>query len=162
VVLFIHMVRMGNYGPALLPLALLGAVLGFLPFNVHPARIFMGSGAVTLGYLIGALSLVASARVATISLVMVVPIVDGAWQVLNRWRHGRSMNEGDRGHLHFRLYDLGMSQRQVMLLYWGVCALFGAMALLITSRVYKLVAIVGVSALAVAALAILSRREPEG
>jgi hypothetical protein len=54
-----------------------------------------------------------------------------------------------------------MSQRQVVLLYWGVCALFGAMALLITSRVYKLVAIVGVSALSVAALAILSRREPE-
>ena len=162
VVLFIHMVRMGNYGPALLPLALLGAVLGFLPFNVHPARIFMGSGAVTLGYLIGALSLVAGARVATISLVMVIPIVDGAWQVLNRWRHGRSMNEGDRGHLHLRLYDLGMSQRQVVLLYWGVCALFGAMALLITSRVYKLVAIVGVSALAAAALAILSRRDEPG
>lgn len=158
IVLFVHMIRVGQYGPALLPLALLGTMLGFLPFNFSPAKIFLGSGAVTLGYIIGTLSLVGGARVATVLLVMGIPIVDVAWQIFNRWRHGRSMNEGDRGHLHFRLYDLGMSQRQVVSLYWGFCALFGALALLVSSRMYKLIAIVGLGALVFAVLAFLSTK----
>lgn len=159
-VLFVHMLRMGQYGPALLPLALLGTMVGFLPFNFSPARIFLGSGAVTLGYLIGTLSLVAGARVATVLLVLGIPIVDVAWQIFNRWRHGHSMNVGDRGHLHYRLYDLGMSQRGVVLLYWTFCALFGALALLVSSRIYKLIAIAILGALVFATLAALSRPKP--
>ena len=158
-VLLIHMLRVGQYGPALLPTALLGTVLGFLPFNFYPARIFLGSGAITLGYIVGTLSLVGGARVATVLLVMALPIVDVAWQILNRWRHGRSMNQGDRGHLHYRLYDLGMSQRQVVFLYWGMCTLFGALALLVSSRLYKLIAIAILGILAVVVLAMLSRRK---
>jgi len=158
IVLVIHMLRVGQYGPALLPLALLGSVLGFLPFNTHPARIFLGSGAISLGYLIGTLSLVGGARVATVLLVMGIPIVDVAWQILSRWRHGRSMNEGDRGHLHYRLYDLGMSQRCVVLLYWGFCAVFGAMALLVSSRLYKLIAILAMGISVTIILANLSQR----
>ena len=161
-VLFVHMLRVGQHGPALLPLALLGTMLGFLPFNFSPARIFLGSGAITLGYVIGTLSLVGGARVATVLLVMGIPIVDVAWQIFNRWRHGRSMNEGDRGHLHFRLYDLGMSQHQVVLLYWGFCAFFGALALLVSSRIYKLIAIAGLIALVFTVLALLSTRKGDG
>ena len=96
------------------------------------------------------------------SLVMGIPIVDVAWQIFNRWRHRRSMNEGDRGHLHFRLYDLGMSQRQVVFLYWGGCALFGGIALLVSSRLYKLIAIAGLGVLVVGVLALLSRRQEAG
>ena len=158
VVLFIHMVRVGQYSPAVLPLALLGTLLGFLPFNFSPARIFMGSGAITLGYVIGTLSLVGGARVATVLLVMGIPIVDVAWQIFNRWRHGRSMNAGDRGHLHFRLFDLGMSQRSVVLLYWGFCALFGILALLVSSRIYKLIALGVLGLLVFGLLTALSRR----
>jgi cbb3-type cytochrome oxidase subunit 3 len=118
----------------------------------------MGSGAVTLGFLIGTLSLVAGARVATVTLVMGIPIVDVAWQILYRWRHGRSMNEGDRGHLHFRLQDLGLPQSRVVLGYWFFCALLGALTFVVSSRLYKALAIVvlGVSVLGV--LAWLSRR----
>lgn len=158
IVLLVHMLRVGHYGPALLPAALLGTLLGFLPFNFHPARIFMGSGAVTLGYLIGTLSLVAGARVATVALVMGIPIVDVAWQILNRWRHGRSMNEGDRGHLHFRLQDLGLPQRKVVLVYWLFCALLGALALVVSSRLYKAIAILVLALSVVLTLAWLSRR----
>jgi UDP-GlcNAc:undecaprenyl-phosphate GlcNAc-1-phosphate transferase len=154
----IHMLRVGHYGPALLPTALLGTVLGFLPFNAFSAQVFLGSGAVTLGYLVGTLSLVGGARVATVLLVMGIPIVDVAWQILYRWQRGRSMSKGDRGHLHFRLYDLGMSQRQIVLLYWAICALFGAVALLVSSRLYKLFAIVGLGLLMVIVLGVLSRR----
>jgi len=158
-VLVVHMLRVGQYGPALLPLALLGTVLGFLPFNIGPARIFLGSGAITLGYLIGTLSLVAGARVATVLLVLGIPIVDVAWQIVNRWRHGRSMSDADRNHLHFRLYDLGMSQRQVVLLYWGFCAFFGVLALLVSSRIYKLIAIVAIGLLIFGLLTALSRKQ---
>jgi UDP-GlcNAc:undecaprenyl-phosphate GlcNAc-1-phosphate transferase len=157
IVLLVHMLRVGHYGPALLPMALLGTVLGFLPFNYHPAKIFLGSGATTLGYLVGTLALVGGARVATVLLVMSVPIVDVAWQILNRWRQGRSMNQGDRGHLHFRLYDMGMSQRQVVLLYWAFCATFGILAFLVTSSIYKLVAILGLGLSVILVLTVLSR-----
>ena len=161
-VVLIHMLRVGHYGPALLPMALLGTTLGFLPYNFYPARVFLGSGAITLGYIVGTLSLVGGARVATVLLVMGPPIVDVAWQILNRWQRGRSMSEGDRGHLHFRLYHLGMSQRQVVFLYWVFCALSGAAALLVSSRMYKLIVIVGLSILMIVVLALLSRRQNVG
>jgi UDP-GlcNAc:undecaprenyl-phosphate GlcNAc-1-phosphate transferase len=157
IVMTIHMLRVGQFGPALLPLALLGTVLGFMPYNL-PGRIFLGSGAVTLGYLIGALSLIAGARVATVSLVMGIPAVDVAWQIFDRWRRGRSMNHGDRGHLHLRLYDLGLAQWQVVLLYWAFCALFGVLALVVSPPLYKLIAIAGLGAIVVGVLALLSRR----
>ena len=157
IVLLVHMLRVGHYGPALLPAALLGTILGFLPFNFHPAKIFLGSGAITLGYLIGTLSLVAGARVATVLLVMGIPIVDVAWQIVNRWRHGRSMNEGDRGHLHYRLQDLGWSQPQIVLLYWAFCTSFGVLALLVSSRMLKLIAILGLALWVMVILALLSR-----
>jgi UDP-GlcNAc:undecaprenyl-phosphate GlcNAc-1-phosphate transferase len=158
IVLLVHMLRVGHYGPALLPAALLGTILGFMPFNYAPAKIFLGSGAITLGYLIGTLSLVAGARVATVLLVMGIPIVDVAWQIMNRWRHGRSMNEGDRGHLHYRLQDLGWSQRQIVFLYWAFCASCGALALLVSSRILKLITILCLAAWVMVLLTILSRR----
>jgi UDP-GlcNAc:undecaprenyl-phosphate GlcNAc-1-phosphate transferase len=162
VVLVVHMLRVGHYGPALLPMALIGAMLGFLPFNFYPAKIFLGSGAITLGYLIGTLSLVAGARVATVTLVMGIPIVDVIWQIQNRWRHGRSMSDGDRGHLHFRLQDLGWSQPQIVLLYWAFCALFGILALVVSSGLFKLVAIAGLGVWVTLTLAVLSRRTQTG
>jgi len=158
IVLVVHMLRVGQYGPALLPAALLGTLLGLLPFNFFPARIHMGSGAVTLGFLIGTLSLVAGARVATVTLVMGIPIVDVAWQILYRWRHGRSMNEGDRGHLHYRLQDLGLAQSRVVLGYWFFCALLGALTFVVSSRLYKALAIVALGVTVLLVLGWLSRR----
>ena len=128
-----------------------------MPYNL-PGRLFLGSGAVTLGYLIGTISLVAGARVATVSLVMGIPAVDVAWQIFDRWRRGRSMNYGDRGHLHFRLYDLGLAQWQVVLIYWGFCALFGVLALIVSPPIFKLVAIAGLGIMVFVVLALLSRR----
>ena len=158
-VLAIHMRSVGQPSVALLPLALLGALAGFLPYNVAPARIFLGSaGAFFLGYALGGLGLIAGGRVATALMVMGLPIVDVAWQIFDRWRHGRSMNEGDRGHLHYRLYDLGLSQWQVVAIYWGFCALFGALALLVSPPLYKLIAIAGLAAAVTVVLATLSRR----
>lgn len=138
-VLAIHMIQGQQYSVAPQAIALLGASLGFLVYNVHPARVFMGSnGAFMLGYLLAALGLIAGARVATVLMVMGLPIVDVAWTIVDRIRHGASPFQGDRHHLHYRLLDAGLSTRTIVLLYWGFCALFGALALLLSSRLYKL------------------------
>ena len=137
----IHSFRLGQKEIALYPLALAGSCLGFLCFNFHPARVFLGSaGTMTLGYALATLSILAPARVATALLVMAVPIADTAFQIYDRWRRGRSPMQGDRGHLHFRLLDLGLSERQIVVGYWAFCALFGVLALFLPS-IYKLPAL---------------------
>ena len=97
-VLFIHMLRLGQYSVSLLPLALLGCCLGFLRFNFSPARIFLGGGAYVLGFGVATLSIVSGAKVATALLVMWLPIVDLIWQVYSRWRRG-SRSHGRPGHI---------------------------------------------------------------
>lgn len=159
-VLAIHMHRTGQPSVAVLPLALLGATAGFLPYNFHPARVFMGStGAFFLGYAFGCLGIIAGARVATVLLVMGLPIVDVGWQIVDRARRRRSPGQADRGHLHFRLLDLGFSQRIIVLAYWAFCGLFGLLALTISSRIYKLLTLLMLGGLVVAVLLLLSRRQ---
>jgi hypothetical protein len=75
---------------------------------------------------------------ALLLLVLGIPIVDVAWLMISRLRAGQSIGQADRRHLHFRLLDVGLSQRQVVLLYYGYSILLGAAALLITSRMAKL------------------------
>lgn len=158
-VLAVHMHSVEQPSVALLPLALLGALLGFLPYNIAPSRVFLGSaGAFFLGYALSGLGLIAGGRVATVLLVMGLPIVDVAWQIFDRVRRRRSPARADRGHLHFRLLDLGLSERTIVLLYWGFCALFGVLALVVSSRLYKLLALVGIGVVVVVVLAWLSRK----
>ena len=153
--------RIGQLAVGLFPVAIVGACLGFLPWNFHPARIFMGTaGTMFLGYNLAAFSLIAPAKVATALLVLGIPILDVAWQIAVRVRHGRAPWLADRGHLHHRLYDLGFSQRHVVLLYYLFCALFGTMALVLTHRLYKLVALTVLGVLMLAVLALLTRRSP--
>lgn len=155
--LVIHMLREGQYSVALLPLALLGATLGFLPFNFHPAKIFLGSGSLVLGYAIATLGIAAGAKLALLLLVLSVPIVDVAWLMVSRLRAGQSYGQADRRHLHYRLLDLGLSQRQVVLLYYGYCVLLGATALLVSSRLLKLVTLIIMAIATLVLLAWLTR-----
>ncbi len=157
-VFFVHMLRTGQTSVALLPLALLGALLGFLPRNWYPAAIHLGSaGAYFLGFAVGGLSIIGGARAATALLVLGVPILDVAWQIFDRIRRGRSPGAGDRGHLHFRLADLGLPTQRIVALYYALSAAFGILALLIPSRLYKLLALVALGLVVVAVLAILTR-----
>lgn len=159
-VLAFHMYREGQHSVALLPLALLGATLGFLPYNFHPAKVFMGSsGSFFLGFAVGALGIMAGAKMATVLLVMGIPILDVAWLIFDRFRLGRSPLIGDRGHLHFRLLDLGLSQRQIVLLYYLFCSLFGFLALLISSRIYKFLALLILGAMTLLLLLFVSRKK---
>jgi len=157
-VLAIHMIREGQYSVALLPLALLGATLGFLPFNFSPAKIFLGSGSLILGYAIATLGIAAGAKLALLLLVLAIPIIDVAWLMISRLRAGESIGKADRRHLHFRLLDLGLSQRQVVLLYYGYCALLGTSGLLIGSRLLKLITLVVLGIATLGVLAWLARQ----
>jgi len=158
VLLFVHSYRLGQYSVSLLPLALAGCVLGFLPFNFHPARVFMGtSGALFLGFALGSMAIMGGAKMATALLVMGIPILDVAWQIINRLRLGHSPFLGDRGHLHHRLLDLGLSQRRVVLIFYLVCAAFGALALILASGLQKLLALLGMLIVAFIVLVALAR-----
>ena len=134
---------------SLLPLALMGCTLGFVIYNFYPARIFMGGGATFLGYVLGALAIIGGAKMATILLVMGLPLLDSVWQVVNRVLQKRSPFSGDRGHLHFLLIDMGISPRQIVLGYYFFCTFFGVLTLITTSRFFKFAAL-GVLALIVA------------
>jgi UDP-GlcNAc:undecaprenyl-phosphate GlcNAc-1-phosphate transferase len=157
-ILGVHMFVQGQYSVVPQALALLGASLGFLVYNAPPARVFLGSnGAFFLGYTLGALGLIAGGRVATVLLVMGIPIVDVAWTILDRLRHGVSPFRGDRRHLHFRLQDAGLSTRTIVTIYWVFCAIAGVLALVLSSRIYKLVALGLLGGLTTLLLLYLSR-----
>jgi UDP-GlcNAc:undecaprenyl-phosphate/decaprenyl-phosphate GlcNAc-1-phosphate transferase len=135
-VLAAHTLRLDppQYTVALLPLALAGVCAGFLLFNFHPARVFMGDvGAMTLGYVLAASAIIGGAKLATALLVLGVPLMDMAWLILTRTLRGRSAgaaSQAGRDNLHIRLLDLGFSQRQIVLFYYSLSAAFGSVGLL--------------------------------
>ncbi len=138
---------------ALLPLALLGATLGFLPFNFAPARIFMGStGSYFLGYTLASLGIIGGARLAIVMLVLGLPALDLVWLVFSRWWRGIPPGQGGRDHLHFRLVDVGIRERTIVIGYWLFCAAFGVITLLLDGEAQKIIAL---STLALLALGIL-------
>jgi UDP-GlcNAc:undecaprenyl-phosphate GlcNAc-1-phosphate transferase len=129
--------QLNQVSVGLLPLALFGATLGFLIYNFYPSKIFMGSGAYFLGYALGTLSIIGGAKMATILLVMGLPLSDVGWQIVRRLSRGKNPMLGDRGHLHFRLVDMGYSQRNIVLGYYAFSLIFGGIALITTSRLFK-------------------------
>lgn len=153
----IHAYSLGQLTVALFPLALAAACLGFLPFNFHPARVFMGGGSILLGYALASLSILAPAKVATTLLVLGIPIIDVAWLIIKRWRQQGNPTEPGRDHLHYRLLAVGLSHRQIVLLYYSFCASFGLLALLIEDRLFKLLALAVLGMLTLGLLWWLSR-----
>ncbi len=146
-----HGYRLGQDAVAAVPLALAGALLGFLPYNFVPASIFLGTaGAYVLGYNLSTLSILSPAKIATALLVLAVPILDGVWRVIDRIVQRRSPFYGDRGHLHFRLADMGVPTRVIVLGYYGITLAFGLVAIFATGLMkLVLLAILGVVVLAI-------------
>jgi UDP-GlcNAc:undecaprenyl-phosphate/decaprenyl-phosphate GlcNAc-1-phosphate transferase len=146
---------------SLLMVALMGSSLGFVLYNFYPARIFMGGGAMYLGFLMGSLSIIGGAKMATILLVMGLPLMDAAWQIVHRLRRGRSPFEGDRGHIHFRLLDIGFSHRQIVVAYYCFCTFFGILTLVIESQFFKFVALGVMLGLVAIGLIVITRITPK-
>lgn len=138
---------------AVIALALAGACLGFLVFNFHPARIFLGEGGSTLcGYLLGVLAIISGGKLATVLLVLGIPVVDAAAVMFQRLQTTGHPFTGDRRHLHFRLLTAGFSHRGAVLLYYALAAGFGSLALFLQSR-GKLIALGVLVTLAVVLIA---------
>ena len=157
----IHMYRIGQTEVSLYATAMAGACIGLLPFNFNPARLFLGSsGAMILGYCLATLSILAPARIATALLVMSVPISDTAWQIYHRYRSGKSIFKGDRGHLHFRLIDRGFTQTTIVLIYWLACGLFGIISLMVKSQTIKIIILLCLITLTLSYVSYLSRKKP--
>ena len=116
--------------------ALAGACAGFLIFNWHPAKIFMGdSGAHFLGTALGVISILGVAKVAVAFALAVplfalaVPIADTVWAILRRRRQRASIARPDLLHLHHRLQAFGLDQRQTCFVFYTATALLGALGL---------------------------------
>ncbi len=151
---------------AIVCVTLAGALLGFLRWNFHPASIFIGtSGVMFLGYTLALLSILGSAKVAVALLVLGVPIIDTFYIIVRRISRGRSPFSADRGHIHHRLLDLGLSHRQTVLLIYAICAALGALSLFL-SGTGQLLAFVGAFVVFGVVILVLDRvvedRVPDG
>lgn len=140
------------------PMLLAAALIGYLVYNWFPASIIMGdSGAQFTGFTIGVLAILGPAKIGTALLILAVPILDVAWVYVRRGRH---FSTADTGHLHHRLLALGFSQRRIVLMFYSICIVLGAIDLLLT-RLTKLLAFVIVAVLTIALLVrITARRMP--
>jgi UDP-GlcNAc:undecaprenyl-phosphate GlcNAc-1-phosphate transferase len=125
--------KVGQPFVAILCFALAGALLGFLRWNFHPAVIFQGSaGVMFLGYTLAVLAILGTAKVIVALLVLGVPIIDSFWVIVRRLLSGRSPFSPDRGHIHHRLLDVGLSHRNTVLLIYAMCATLGLMSLVVS------------------------------
>ncbi len=146
---------------ALLAFIVLGVWLGFLYWNFNPAKVFLGEGGSTfVGFTLGTLAVISGGKLATALLVIAIPIFDVAWQITRRFRKGgiKQVFKADRSHLHFRLFDLGWSQRRVILLYYGVAVAFGVSTLFLQSH-QKLIALGSLVILMIVAAWLLSTKK---
>ncbi|MCC6563293.1 undecaprenyl/decaprenyl-phosphate alpha-N-acetylglucosaminyl 1-phosphate transferase [Candidatus Uhrbacteria bacterium] len=107
-----------------------GAYLGFLPHNFPRAKQFLGeSGSLIAGFSLAFLSIVGGAKLATGLMALGFPLIDAVFVVIGRISRGASPFKGDDTHLHFKLLKAGLSQKQTVLLIWGLSAATGAAAL---------------------------------
>jgi UDP-GlcNAc:undecaprenyl-phosphate GlcNAc-1-phosphate transferase len=119
---------------AVLCALLAGSLLGFLPYNFHPARVFIGTaGVFAVGYSLAVLSVLGTAKVTVALLVLGVPIIDTFWIIIRRLAARRSPFSADRGHFHHRLLDLGLTHRGAVLLIYGLCGVLAVLSLLLAS-----------------------------
>lgn len=130
IILFVLSVRFGFVGAATVALLLFAAVAGFLPWNWHPAKLFMGTvGSQTLGFLLAIAAIISGAKVATAVLVLGLPLFDAVSVVIRRLKAHQSPFQADQRHLHHRLLNLGLKPPMVVLITNAVALVFGALAL---------------------------------
>lgn len=126
-------------GPSLITvmtIALAGAILGFLRYNFNPATIFLGdSGSLFIGFLLSALALYGAQKAPTIVAVAIpivsfgLPILETALSIARRLISGRPIFTADREHIHHKLLQHGLTHRQVVVVLYGVSAVFAMLSL---------------------------------
>ena len=138
VTMFIIAVLFGETYIALMMAALAGACLGFLPYNMNPAKIFMGdTGSMFLGYILATVSIqglfkfYAVISFAVPFILLSLPIFDTGFAIVRRLLKGQSPLQADRGHVHHRLIDLGFDQKQSVAILYTFSALMGLTAVIL-------------------------------
>lgn len=138
--LFVIALLVSEGNVAIILAALLGACLGFIPYNLNPAKIFMGdTGATFLGYILATISvqglfkMYAIISFAVPFLILGVPIFDICFAFLRRIAKGQNPMKADRGHVHHRLIDMGFSQKQSVAISYLITAILGLAAVVLTS-----------------------------
>lgn len=128
----------GEIVPAMLLMALAGGAIGFLPFNFNPAKIFMGdTGSLFLGFTLAVVSIEGAIKsAATLAIVVPVlalgiPIFDTTFAIIRRANAGKPIMEADKGHLHHRLLDKGLSQKQTVMSLYTMSFILGISAIFI-------------------------------
>ena len=126
--------------PIILITALAGALVGFLPFNFAPAKTFIGdTGSNFLGYTISIIAILGMAKTYTLAVIILplivlgLPIFDTLWAIIRRLIKGKSIKaifKADKGHLHHRIVARGFSQKQAVLILYGISATFGIFAII--------------------------------
>lgn len=121
--------------------ALCGACVGFLPYNLNPAKIFMGDvGSQFLGFVLACVSIMGLFKLHTIItflvpvLAMAIPLADTIFAFFRRILHGQSPFHADKGHFHHRLLAMGLNQKQAVAVLYGVSAVMGLVAVLLTGK----------------------------
>jgi UDP-GlcNAc:undecaprenyl-phosphate GlcNAc-1-phosphate transferase len=133
--------RQGHYLVAAIAFLVLGATLGFLPFNFPRASAFLGdAGSHLLGFLVSVLAVLPhfysdqhphALAVVSPLLILAVPLADLLWVILLRWRMGQPFYIGDTNHFSHRLVRDGLSQTQAVALIWGLAAAVGSLVFLL-------------------------------
>lgn len=128
-----------NYYAAVISLALVGACLGFLPFNLNPAKIFMGdTGSEFLGFILATISIQGMFKFyAVISfavpfLILGLPLFDLVSSVLRRVLSGKNPTEADRGHIHHKLIDMGFNQKQAVAILYIITTILGTIGVILS------------------------------
>ncbi len=124
-----------------------GSFFGFLPYHVFPQKIMPSfTGSNIAGFLLGILSILSTAKVGTLAVVLAVPLIDTGYVIVRRLLAGKSPFWGDKGHLHHRLLDMGISKPMVAIFYWIITGALGIAALSLNTE-RKLYTIVGIAIL---------------
>jgi UDP-GlcNAc:undecaprenyl-phosphate GlcNAc-1-phosphate transferase len=147
--ILVFSVAQGNPEISLIAVVLAGAVMGFLRYNFNPATIFLGdSGSLFLGFMAAALSLAGSQKGSTIVAIAIplvsfgLPVTEAGLSLMRRFLSGQSLLAGDRGHIHHKLLDHGLTQRQAVILLYAVCALFSLFGLMLLNPARSLAALI--------------------
>ncbi|UXR69986.1 MULTISPECIES: MraY family glycosyltransferase [unclassified Staphylococcus] len=115
----------------------IGALLGFLVFNFHPAKIFLGdNGALLLGFIIGFVSLLGFKNITLISLffpvvILAVPFIDTLFAMIRRVKKGQRIMQADKSHLHHKILELGYTHRQTVILIYAIAILFSVVSVIL-------------------------------
>lgn len=143
-VAYIHGARLGTMPVCVAFAALAASCIGFLPYNISPAKTFMGDGgSLFLGYMIAILSVISPLkRVTFIGTIipiaaLAVPIFDTLFAMIRRISRGDSVMKPDREHLHHHLLGAGFGQRRSVLIMYGIVGIMGEVAVLFSRELYK-------------------------